>query len=540
MVVFPILFFGFSLVSEAQEFQFLSMDGDTLSVPASVEDRIANQPESAKNILTTYFADQGFLRVRIKEIGSIFYVVQGEPFEANLAIREGDLVVSDISEIRYTKQSIEDLIESTLDTYIQDGYYFAEGTITSFNIDTLKNSVAIEVDLKPGEQVMLQGLIVNGNRLNSDQYLSKISGVSSSSIATSKTLQRIRVQLLQSELFEEVSFPQVQLVDNEYYAVVDVQELRLNQLDGVLGYVPDANGNGQIVGDVKLNLWSVFAEGNGIDLVYRRIEPEVSRLNAKVKQYWIGSLPVGVEAGIRLFQNDTTYQHREFNLSGFYQTSPQLKVITGISVEGTTGSTGNRIEPGGNRRTASLGFELSTLNRLEVPTSGIKASVIFGVSEKSVEIDSIRSFSQQHLTAQIAGYISLSEQSVLAVRSESFVLNGSTFTDSDLFRFGGAASLRGFSEEQFTASLLSWADIEYRFMTNPNSYLFSFVTAGRYDRPKLLTETTHQFKQSEWLQSFGFGLSYKVRVGRLSFSYAISPQSGLGNGKVHVAITTRL
>lgn len=516
------------------------MDGDTLSVPASVVERIANQPATAQNILTTYFADQGFLSVNIKKIGNIFYVDTDEPFEANLMIREGVKVIADISKIRYTKQSIEDLIESTLDTYLQDGYYFAEATIANFNIDTLKNNVAIEVDLKPGEQVFLQGLYVNRNRLNSDQYLSNISGVSSSSITTNTTLQRIRERLLQSELFEDVSFPQVQLVDNEYYAVVDVRELQLNQFDGVLGYVPDANGNGQIVGDVKLNLWSVFAEGNGIDLIYRRIEPEVSRLNAKVKQYWIGSLPVGLEAGIRLFQNDTTYQHREFKLGGFYQTSPQLKMISGISVEGTTGSTGNMIEPGGNRRTATLGFELSTLNRLEVPTSGIKASVIFGVSEKSVEIDSIRSFSQQNLTAQIAGFISLSEQSVLAIRSESFLLNGSTFTDSDLFRFGGATSLRGFSEEQFTASLLSWADVEYRFMTNLDSYLFSFVAAGRYHRPKLLTESTHQFKQSEWLQSFGFGLSYKVRVGRLSFSYAISPQSGFDNGKVHVALTTRL
>lgn len=192
VVVFPILFFGFSIVSEAQEFQFLSMDGDSLSVPASIVERIANQPESAKNILTTYYADLGFLSVNIEEIESIIYVDQGEPFEANLMIREREKVIADISKIRYTKQSIEDLIESTLDSYLQDGYYFAEATISSFYIDTLKNSVAIEVDLKPGEQVFLQGLIVNGNRLNSDQYLSKISRASSSSITTYTTSKNKR------------------------------------------------------------------------------------------------------------------------------------------------------------------------------------------------------------------------------------------------------------------------------------------------------------------------------------------------------------
>ncbi|MBO6793264.1 MAG: hypothetical protein JJ895_05100 [Balneolaceae bacterium] len=534
------LLIGFSSQSEAQQFQFLSVDGTEFTFPDEIENQVRNKPDSGVEVLTTFLADQGFLSVKVSRQGNKFLIIPGMAFSMTLIISSGNTTIDSVTAIPYKKQKVEELIGDALDSFIEVGFYFAEAEITRFEVDTTVLLVEIQSEIVKGERVFISGLITEGNRLNSDAYINRISGLGDSLVANPASITQIQESLRRSELFETVTKPELRLVDEEAYLLVEVEERRLNQFDGVLGYVPDANGNGQVVGDVSLNLWSVFAEGNGIDFSYQRIEPEVSRLQAQIKQYWIGTLPIGLDAGIRFFQNDTTYQHREFSLGGFYRASSQLKLTSGLSFEGTTGSKANLIEPGGNRRTVSLGFDISTLDQFEVPTRGFRAVLSVGFSDKSIEIDSLNNSSQQHLRSYLAGFTSLSDQSVLAARLHSFFLNGDGITDSDLFRFGGAKSLRGFAEEQFAASTMVWGDLEYRFLTNRDSYLFTFVAVGRYHRPKLVTEQTNQFVQTDWLHAFGFGLNYRVRVGRLSFSYAISPISGFGNGKVHVALSTRL
>ncbi len=540
LALFFVMLIGFSSQSEAQQFQFLLADGTDILIPKSIENHVRSEPDSGVEVLAAYFADQGFLSVKVSRQGDSFLIDHGKAYLMRLVISEGGLTIDSVSTVPYQKQKVEELIGAALDSLIEDGFYFAEAEIIHFEVDTTVLLVEIQTKIVKGERVFINGLITEGNRLNSEEYINRISGLGDSLVASPTNINQIEESIRQSELFETINKPVLRLIDEEAYLLVEVEERRLNQFDGVLGYVPDANGNGQVVGDVSLNLWSVLAEGNGIDFSYQRIEPEVSRLQAQIKQYWIGTLPIGLDAGIRFFQNDTTYQHREFSMGGFYRTSSQLKLTAGLSFEGTTGSQGNIIEPGGNRRTASLGFDISTLDQFEVPTRGFRAVLSVGFSDKSIDIDSFKSSSQQHLRGYLAGFTSVSDQSVLTARLQSFFLNGDGITDSDLFRFGGAKSLRGFAEEQFAASTMVWGDLEYRFLTNPDSYLFTFVAAGRYHRPKLVTEQANQFVQTDWLQSFGFGLNYRVKVGRLSFSYAISPKSGFGNGKVHVALSTRL
>ncbi len=132
------------------------------------------------------------------------------------------------------------------------------------------------------------------------------------------------------------------------------------------------------------------------------------------------------------------------------------------------------------------------------------------------------------------------EKSVIATSLNGFLLESEKVTTNDLIRFGGANSFRGYAEEQFRAGTMFWGDLEYRFLLNRSSFLFAFGAAGGYHRPKLLTETTSDFRTTDYLYSTGFGLSYQTQIGRLKFTYAISPEESIANGKVHFGIRTEL
>lgn len=506
--------------------------------------------ENQQNViqqLTAFYSDNGYFDVQILSTDE-------EPIQVNTGRRyrirslvfelEVDSLFVDVKLIGefYSSELIEKRINEEYIKTIDEGYLNAKVSIEEVNLDSLSKTVSITALKIRGEETRVSKIIFKGNSINSQEYLARISGMKDSVIASEENLNQIRKNLSSSELVEQVSDPVIYFENNSNVVLFEVKEQNLNQLDGLIGFVPDETGKGQIVGDLDISLWNVLREGNAFELQYQRLKPETSRLKLDIAQDWIANIPLSIGMDFSFYQNDTTYQTRNIGLSGRYFLNSEFSIKSRIySQNSISGSTSNfSKEQDGKKQGGDLGFNYSKLDRREVPTSGFSLDVIYGVANKDIQEDSALAFRQQRLETNVRGYISLFEKSVLATSINGFYVIGDQFTESDLVRFGGANSLRGYSEEQFTASELFWGDIEYRFLTDQYSYLFLFTAAGVYKRPQLYSETDNSFTQKDFLYSGGFGLSFRTAIGRLKFTYALSSTETLGNGKVHLGISTDL
>ncbi|XWN38193.1 MAG: BamA/TamA family outer membrane protein [Balneola sp.] len=513
----------------------------------SISFPVKNEKLSLEKQLLTYFSDFGYFDTKVVSIESgAASVNKGQRYTISGLIFDHDIdtIYTDV-ELKgefYSSELIENRIEQEYDKSIKEGYFDAKISIQKIRVDSLDKTVSLTVLNEKGNLTKINEIIFKGNRINSQEYLARISGMKDSVIASEENLNQIRRNLSSSELIEQVSDPVI-FEDNENYVVLfEVKEQNLNQLDGLIGFVPDETGKGQIVGDLDISLWNVLREGNAFELQYQRLKPETSRLNLGISQDWIVNIPLSIGIDFSFYQNDTTYQTRNIGLSGSYFLNSELSLKSRIysqnSISGSTSSFSK--EPYGKKQGGDLGFNYSKLDRREVPTSGFSLDVIYGVANKDIQEDSALAFRQQRLETNVRGYIPLFEKSVLATSINGFYVIGDQFTESDLIRFGGANSLRGFSEEQFMASELFWGDVEYRFLTDQYSYLFLFTAAGVYKRPQLYSEPGNSFVQKDFLYSGGFGLSFRTAIGRLKFTYALSSTETLGNGKVHFGIRTNL
>lgn len=530
----------------AQYVKVFSEDSVQVNLPLSVTSDIRADQSKAEETITNWFVSQGYFSVEVsKNSPDRYTVAQGCRYEFGRVKITPDKFSNYAGDFNgvFSDQKVESGIQELLKLLEVEGYLFAEVLIEQITPDPSTCTVDLHLNIESGETMYSGEMLFPGADLNSRAYLGRISGAEDSVLITSTYLDELRSNLLQSELFTEVGTPEVyEKEEGSPVIVIPVEERSLNQFDGLLGYVPDPSGNGQIVGDFELSLWNVLNQGNGMDLMFERLRPENTRLHVGVRQDWIGSIPLGIGFNFNLFQNDTTYQSRNLRLNAWYLMGRGMRVTGAIGQTGSTSGTdlNRQIEPDGRKRYAELGFRYSSLDNPEVPRSGVKVSAGFGVANKSVDIDSVNAFSQQYLNASVSYFMPVLKKSVMAVNGNAYFLNSEQVTDSDLLRFGGARSLRGYSEEQFRGSQVIWGDVEYRYLLDRSSYLFAFGGIGYYQRPKLLTEPNADFETSDVLYSTGFGISYKIRIGRLKLTYAISPQERLGNGKVHVGIVTRL
>lgn len=543
LLLIPVLSFAQVQDSKIRVFD----NGAEITLPDSVQLQLADHSTSIENILLQWLSADGYLNASIDSVmNNRVYLNRKCAFE----LRElkwnytggVDTVLIRYPEMRYTQQNLQNEIELRLLELIEGGFTFANSEIKLFDPDYEDCSVSVEVDLRTKEKAEAADIFFSGAQTNSRDYLRKVSRFRSGQLITPDYLQFLRANLNGSELFNAVGEGQVFLREGEPVIVFEVQERSLNMFDGLLGYVPDASGKGQIVGDVELSLWNVLTQGNGFDMRYQQLRPETSQLNVEASQDWMGNIPVGVSAGFQLYQNDTTYQARNLDLAGYYRLNSGVKLIGGIGFQSTT--SGNNapavIEPDGQKRIARLGFEYMNLDRYDIPRSGSFVRLVFGIANKDIADDSSATFTQNVLEFTARNYIPIFNQSVIATSLHGFLLESDRVTANDLIRFGGANSFRGYAEQQFRAGSSFWGDLEYRFLLDNSSYLFAFGAAGGYHRPKLLTETTTDFEITDYLFSTGFGLSYQTRIGRLKFTYAISPEGSIGNGKVHFGIRTEL
>ncbi|MDR9418412.1 BamA/TamA family outer membrane protein [Gracilimonas sp.] len=532
----------------AQETDFRVYGSDAeIILPDSVKVKLINQVEPPKNILLQWLTADGYLSATVDSVYSDrAYITRYCPFEVeNFQITySGDIdsTYNVSPDEHYSQQWLTRTIELHLSELLRQGYPFAEAEITRFTPKYEDCSMDIVITTETAEKAKASDIYFSGTETSNREYLRKVSRFRPGELITPNYLRFLQSNLNASELFNFVGEGQILIREGEPVIVFEVQERSLNQFDGVLGYVPNAAGNGQIVGDVELSLWNVLIQGNGLNLHYQRLRPETSELEVSVSQDWIGEVPIGLSAGFQFYQNDTTYQSRQFNLGGSYRVSGGFKLTGGIEFQSSVsgGNVPMVVEPDGSKRTARLGFEYTNLDRFDVPTSGNQLSLSYGIANKNLQEDSTGSFVQNVLELEARQYIPLFERSVIALSVKGFLLEADRVTLNDLVRFGGANSFRGYAEEQFRAGQLLWGDLEYRFLLDRQSYLFLFGAVGRYHRPKLLTETNNQFQITNTLYSTGFGLSYQTRLGRLKFTYAISPEESIANGKVHFGIRAEL
>ena len=100
---------------------------------------------------------------------------------------------------------------------------------------------------------------------------------------------------------------------------------------------------------------------------------------------------------------------------------------------------------------------------------------------------------------------------------------------AEWIRFGGANSLRGFSEGGLLAPGVAWGNFEVRRLLGRNSRVFLLFDLATYEIEK----------ESKWKNSFGAGLQLDTGIGIINLAIAIPDSEGFTAAVVHMKAVAR-
>lgn len=490
----------------------------------------------------TFFASRG-CRHRIETFD---IHLTGEPDDQKASILN-DFSPFVTSGSNFSGSRIESEINRIIRHWENQGYMLVRIAVDEPQPDINECIVDVRLNIDTGPQIRVDGFILPELQRNNPDYIKTASGVRKGMLVTPNLLRDAQLNLDNTGLFEDVEQPQIAFNDGEYLLYFGIEEARTNMFDALIGYVPRPQGGNTIVGTGQLMLRNALFDGSTINIRFERLQELVTRLDLSYDMSWIAGLPIGAGAHFNFIQQDSTFQVRNFGLNGRYSLSASTEIIGSLR---NVAASANRItgqpirELDSNALFAGLGVEYRRTDSRRNPTRGLHGRVLVETGVKRITDDRIGDFtdkrrvSQQEITGFLRGYINPFRRHIIAPSMHGYIMISDIFTEVDLNRFGGAHSFRGYREDQFQSSRMLWGDVEYRYLLDRFSHAFVFGAFGYYERPRLVFELENSLKINEWLYSWGIGFQYNTPIGTMQFTYAISADDDLANGKVHFGITT--
>ncbi|KAA5542317.1 BamA/OMP85 family outer membrane protein [Adhaeribacter rhizoryzae] len=451
------------------------------------------------------------------------------------------------------------LQEDVLTLAETSGYPFARIYLDSVQIQN--NEIDATVVLDKGRLMVFDTLQLEGNTRTTKRFLSKYLQLYPGQAYNQQKVARVQQLLRQLPYIEIIRPAQVHFSENKATLVLFLNDKKANQLDGIVGFLPDPNSQSRkflINGEITLNIRNMRGSGKQLGLQWRKVERASQLLDANYVHPNILGSPFELSGRFNLHKQDSTFITLRPRLELSYYT------LHGSRVSFFTQMRSSRLllSPAGVRNLKDtlqladvkynaygISYQRNTLDDIYFPRQGYQTDVQLAVGNKNILRNN--AFEQSYYdtislrTTQLTGawrgeyYHQLTKNSVILTRLQGETLFNKRLYLNDLFRLGGLTSIRGFTDFSFYASTYAVGTLEYRFYTAPDSYLLLFYDQGYYRRD------IPQNKTQQYPFGLGGGISFSTGAGIFQFVYSVGRSRelkqpiSLNFSKIHFGIVSR-
>jgi len=547
----------FEITSLAQpkhllHFQNSQLKKDFFSTFNVQSDTIVIETDSLISNLSNYFLSRGYLNFKI-EIDSIeinsekifsiklyegkkYFIKKISSVQTDVPIEVLNEVSSIFNNAILSEENIQKAGWRIAELLENRGYPFAEIKFQNFNIIEENESeifCAMLFDINKNSPAKISRIEIVGNKFTNRDVIIRELRISENELFTPQLSQKIQRRLNKLNIFSQVGNPEF-LFDDSLKGIlkIEVKEGNTNSFDGILGYVPSPSQNekGYITGQVNVSLRNLFGTLRSFSFRWNKLSRLSQDLEIKYFEPWFLGFPLNITPIFQQFKQDTTYIQRTFIGNFDLSLSESLTILFNFSSGQVIPQT-NYFSFNVNRgSTFSYGIGIlydSRDNPLYTKSGLLFRTDLNQIIKKEYLRLETKKYNQQKGTIQLLIHQPIFKNQILFVGLNAKVISGDGISISDLFRFGGMNSLRGYEENQFIGSRIFWSNFEYRLFTSFTDYVSAFFDYGYYFRD-VLSEKVSKFKFG-----YGVGAAFNTGLGLFRINYALGEGDTFTRGKIH-------
>lgn len=518
--------------------------------------------------IENYFIQRGYLFAKINQIVSIYdsslagvnIFIDGS---AGKIVLFGDLVVNSDSITTdnflnimntkkfdiYNEKIIENDVNEMLSLAADSGYIFAEAHIENIEMIHEENNILaqIKIDFKEGELIRIEEIDIAGNSYTRSHVIQRELPLRTGDIYSKSEIEKIPKELLKLGLFKNVTAAQILRSENGKYVLsIKVEEGNATTFDGVVGYIPDKsiNSGGFFTGLLDIQFNNLFGTARKFYIHWEKPGQNSENFNFRYTEPWLLNYPIDLSAGFERTLRDSTYIEWKGDVEAKWRLTKNLSLVSSyekqVVLPDSTANINLRLVRY-EQYNIKAGIEYDSRDYPLNPRSGffVENSYTlglknnFGPSYLLLE-DKVKSSEQvEILKVAVQWYYEMFRNQVIAIRLNANQVTGNRLQKTDYFWFGGARTLRGYRENQFSGDFVSWLKLEYRFLLSRDARIFVFNDWGAYHFKDSFGET------DEVLTGYGIGLRLDTALGIMAIDFGMGKNDEFGDAKIHFGIINR-
>lgn len=451
----------------------------------------------------------------------------------------------------FNKFLLEETIQESLTILENEGYPFSKIIISSiyFFKDSLNgdNFVNINLKLNFDRKSFVDKIEIEGNENTKDYVIKREIGIYPGEEYVQNKINNIPDKLNRLKYFDPVEQPEYYFdSQNEGVLLIKVKEKQTNNFDGIIGYIPSnqPGESGYLTGLVNISLRNLFGTGRAAAIRWSRFNRFSQELELKYLEPWIFGYPFNLNGSLFQRKQDTTYVQRIFQGGLEFLASQNISASVFISSESVIPAESENsffTVYNSNAITTGVNLKIDTRDDPYAPTEGFLLLNTYSFSRKKINgpvkfitPDIQTNINLQRVEVSLNGFYEIFKAQIIALGLHGKELRGPFFEISDLYRLGGANSLRGYREDQFLGSRIFWSNFEYRLLLTRRTFGFLFFDTGYFFRKE--EPSRNILKSEDFKIGYGLGLNIETGFGVLGVSYALAQGDSFSEGKIHFGL----
>ena len=422
---------------------------------------------------------------------------------------------SAIDSIKIKTNEFDEFTNQLLKKIDKLGKSFSE--ISYINPIMKNDTLIIELTISDSSNRKIDKVIVRGYNAFPEKFISNYFLINTKTVFSKQKLKNISTLTNRLDFIKENKAPEVLFKKDSTHLYLFFDKLGTSSFDGIVNFSSKENGKGLLLnGNLDLKLNNTFNSGEKFEIIWNKVSDEKTdfKINSYVPYLFNSKFSTTLE--FNLYRQDSTFINTNFKLNTDYSINQRSHASVLYRSENSNyllNTLNNEITSYSNYF-IGLGYQmkkLSTSNLYDF-NNGVNLNLIVGKRKTSLE-----SINQLKLHFSAFANLQINNRGYLNIRNESGLLTSKNYLLNELFRIGGANSIRGYNEQSIFTNGYSYSNIEFRYSLDRSSYLYSITDVGAYKE-----STTKKIKK---LIGIGAGYQFKINNNFVNLGYVISTNS---------------
>ncbi|UAM98484.1 hypothetical protein K8354_01245 [Polaribacter litorisediminis] len=345
------------------------------------------------------------------------------------------------------------------------------------NIKIINDTLFADLEINSSKKRFINNTIIKGYPEFPKSYLKKYFHIKSNSIFNQQKIKEISSLSKNISFVQEIKPPEILFTKDSTTLYLYLKKKKNNSIDGLVSFASKENGDVLFNGIIDLKLNNILNTGERLELFWNSIGDERQEFKLGTEIPFIFNSEISPELSFTLYKQDSSFLNTKFDSKLFYNINSKIKLAFTYNAESSEkleGHINNNVE---TFRNYFFGFQF----KYSIPKNDFFFNNIFNLEvnptfgERKINENASKQFK---IEATISYLYDLNFRNSLFIKNETSYLNSDSYLNNELFRIGGANSIRGFDEQSIFTNHYSFFNIEYRFLTSQKSYLYSITDIG--------------------------------------------------------------